>query len=432
MSDNQNFENTTTISSDSVIPIENPDIPAAGKDGKDDERLDFGSRYTNPNGKGSNDQYSGTQGKDIYDVNLLLNTTPEIMQEKSDESGKIDWTKVANTNANYHDHWVEGIGQDTINNFSGSGGDGDKINIAGHTAAVKVIEESDNQIQLGLYSDQGGDGYRGTGAHDLDILGKITVNHDGNFDYGRDVSVSSKVFDAVVEYAPNQGYLDSNNQEHSSEEDNEANLGMTSDDSNQSFEDTTIYVSSDSAVPIQNPNIPPAGKDGADWQRLNFHSAYTNPNGQGSNDRYSGTRGANTFEFNPLLNAKPEILQMKRFSDENGKIDWTKVAQANENYHNHWVEGFGQDTITDFSGSGGEGDKIKIVGHTVAVKIINKSDDKVTLGVYSDQGGDGYRGTGAHDLDVLGTITVKHDGNFDYGSDVSVNPNVFDAVTEYV
>ena len=43
----------------------------------------------------------------------------------------------------------------------------------------------------------------------------------------------------------------------------------------------------------------------------------------------------------------------------------------------------------------------------------------------------GSRGNGAHDFDVLGTITVNHDGNFNFGNDVNVDPNVFDGVREF-
>ena len=54
-------------------------------------------------------------------------------------------------------------------------------------------------------------------------------------------------------------------------------------------------------------------------------------------------------------------------------------------------------------------------------KVLKELDDRVVLGIYSDQGGDGLRGNRAHDLDVLGVIKIKHDGNFNIDHDLTVN-----------
>ena len=197
----------------------------------------------------------------------------------------------------------------------------------------------------------------------------------------------------------------------------------------ENFEDTDIYSPSNAGIPIENSNLPAGVDDGNDINKLDFISKYANPNGNG-NDRYFGTGGVNNFEFNPLLNAKPEIYE--KHTDDDNKINWKAVAGENDNYHDHWVDSIGQDVIMDFSGSGGDGDKITIKGHTVAVTPIEESDDRIKLGIYSDQGADGSRGNGAHDFDVLGTITVNHDGNFNYNNDVStVTNNVFDGAFEY-
>ena len=189
----------------------------------------------------------------------------------------------------------------------------------------------------------------------------------------------------------------------------------------ESFEDTTIYSPSNAGEPIED-------SDANTVEQLDFSSQYSSPNGGGS-DRYSGTGGVNTFDFNPLLNAKPGIIA--RHVDADGRIDWQGVAGENDNRHDHWVDSLGQDTIMDFSGNGGDGDRINITGHTVAATVIEESEGQVVVGVYSDQGADGSRGNGAHDLDILGTITVNHDGNFNFGSDVNVNSNVFDGVREF-
>ena len=196
----------------------------------------------------------------------------------------------------------------------------------------------------------------------------------------------------------------------------------------EDLEDTTVYSPSNAGEPTENPDIPADTNDGNDLNKLDFSSQYSSPNGGGS-DTYSGTGGVNTFDFNPLLNAKPEIIE--KHTNNNGKINWQAIAGENDNRHDHWVDSLGNDTIMDFSGQGGDGDQINITGHTAAATVIEESDGQVVLGVYSDQGADGSRGNGAHDLDILGTITVNHDGNFNFGSDVNVNAGVFDGVREF-
>ena len=200
------------------------------------------------------------------------------------------------------------------------------------------------------------------------------------------------------------------------------------DEDLEDLEDTTVYSPSNAGEPIENPDVPADTNDGNDLNKLDFSSQYSSPNGTG-NDTYSGTSGVNTYDFNPLLNAKPEIID--KHTNNNGRIDWQGVAGENDNRHDHWVDSLGNDTIMDFSGQGGDGDQINITGHTAAATVIEESDGQVVLGVYSDQGADGSRGNGAHDLDILGTITVNHDGNFNFGSDVNVTANVFDGVKEF-
>jgi hypothetical protein len=187
-------------SSNAGIPRENPNLPANVDDGNDLEKLDFSQQYASPNSTGD-DLLSGTSGTNTFEINALLNAKPEIYQQHVDGEGKIDWKGVTGENNNYHDHWLDSLGQDTIVDFSGSGGEGDKINISGHTVAVTLLEESDNQVKLGLYSDQDADGTRGTGAHDFDVLGTLTINHDGNFNYGSDVSVNSEAHKGAFEIA---------------------------------------------------------------------------------------------------------------------------------------------------------------------------------------------------------------------------------------
>ena len=139
-----------------------------------------------------------------------------------------------------------------------------------------------------------------------------------------------------------------------------------------------------------------------------------------SKDILTGGSGADTFEWNLLINASKDIVEKHTNDDE--VINWgmNGVAGENDNYHDHWVDGIGRDLITDFSGQGGENDQIIVRGHTVKVKLLSEKPNKAKLGIYSDQGNDGERGNGAHDFDVLGKIVVKHDGNFNFDNDVQV------------
>jgi len=134
-------------------------------------------------------------------------------------------------------------------------------------------------------------------------------------------------------------------------------------------------------------------------------------------DVLTGGRGADTFRFEGLVNAKDEIVAKHVNAD--GTIDWHGVTGENNNVHDHWVDGFGNDVITDFNRR--EGDKIEISAHTAEVKSIEHLDsngdgkaDYSVITVISQQGA-----SGAHDEDLLGTITVY--GNLVKASDIKVD-----------
>jgi len=134
-------------------------------------------------------------------------------------------------------------------------------------------------------------------------------------------------------------------------------------------------------------------------------------------DVLTGGRGADTFRFEGLVNAKDEIVAKHVNAD--GTIDWHGVTGENNNVHDHWVDGFGNDVITDFNRK--EGDKIEISAHTAEVKSIEHLDsngdgkaDYSVITVISQQGA-----SGAHDEDLLGTITVH--GNLVRASDITVD-----------
>lgn len=143
-----------------------------------------------------------------------------------------------------------------------------------------------------------------------------------------------------------------------------------------------------------------------------------------TNDVLTGGRGGDTFRFEGMVNAKDSIVAKHVNSD--GTIDWHGVTGENQNVHDHWVDGFGKDTITDFNRR--QGDKIEISAHTAEVKSIQHLDsngdgraDYSLITVISQQGD-----AGAHDEDLLGTIKVY--GNLVRASDISVdNMSVYGA-----
>ena len=66
-----------------------------------------------------------------------------------------------------------------------------------------------------------------------------------------------------------------------------------------------------------------------------------------ADDLLIGGAGGDTFEFRALLNAKESTIAEHTNSD--GSVNWRAVAGENDNVHDHWVEGFGNDTIADYS-----------------------------------------------------------------------------------
>jgi len=139
------------------------------------------------------------------------------------------------------------------------------------------------------------------------------------------------------------------------------------------------------------------------------------------NDTMTGGKGADTFRFEGNVNAKDEIVAKHVNAD--GTIDWVGVTGENGAVHDHWVDGFGNDTITDFHRK--EGDKIEISAHTAEVKSIKYVDangrtDYSLITVISQQGN-----AGAHDEDLLGTIKVY--GDKVKASDIAVTQTVYGA-----
>ena len=160
-------------------------------------------------------------------------------------------------------------------------------------------------------------------------------------------------------------------------------------------------------------------------QATNASQVYPDRSFTATNDLLFGGQGADTFLFEILLNAKPEI--MAKHANANGVINWKKVAGENDNVHDHWVEGVGNDVISDFNRAAG--DKINIIGHTVDTSIEYATDsdgrEYSIINLVSNQGG-----AGAHDGDRLGTISVY--GDLIAESDLNVDKMVFSAVYENI
>ncbi len=149
-----------------------------------------------------------------------------------------------------------------------------------------------------------------------------------------------------------------------------------------------------------------------------------------SDDLLIGGKGADTFRFEILINAKERIL-FKHVNDD-GTIDWKGVTGENRLVHDHWVDRIGDEVILDFNRA--EGDKIEIVGHTTDVYKVTHLDtdgdgvlDASRLYIQSNQGN-----AGAHNKDKLGTVTVYGDlvRDEDYTVDAHANLGIVETIGE--
>ncbi|MEL7344392.1 MAG: LamG-like jellyroll fold domain-containing protein, partial [Pseudomonadota bacterium] len=130
-----------------------------------------------------------------------------------------------------------------------------------------------------------------------------------------------------------------------------------------------------------------------------------------ADDVLIGGEGADTFQFETLLNAKVEHLVENNMGDGR-TIHYHGVAGENARLHDHWVDGIGIDVIGDYNA---DEDTISVIGHTTEIEVTYQTidtdgdgidDDAVSvIRLYSQQGNNG----GAHDEDALGYIIVHGD-----------------------
>jgi hypothetical protein len=405
-------------------------IMVYGDGGEPDPAQTGGSGRTTPpvDPALSADVIRGGLGKDEYVFKLLLNARPEIIAKHTRANGTINWRGVAGENNNVHDHWVESLGNDVILDFDR--GDGDVIRIEGHTVTLVGIERGEDEggafSLIRLKSDQGAGG----GAHNQDLLGTIKV-------YGDEVTDCDIVFNSEVYHG-----IDQLNAVAAKDNSAARAAGMHGAPSD-AFEDyvpdpnaSHFFTGSKRRDEIRTG----AGTQMVDGGRGNDHflsfadggepdPAQTDasdrvnppvPDGR-ADDVFWGGAGADTFEFLPLLNGRAETLDQYR-SHSSGLVDWERVAGENDNVHDHWVEGIGNDTIMDYSKP--QGDRLVVSGHTATLVTIEYGSDArgafSLIRIKSDQGAGG----GAHNQDLLGTIKV-------YGDRVNEEDVCFNAGVHY-
>jgi len=146
-----------------------------------------------------------------------------------------------------------------------------------------------------------------------------------------------------------------------------------------------------------------------------------------TDDVLTGGDGADLFFFRGDIDARVSIAA--KHTNANGVINWRGVAGQNDNTHDHWVESFGNDVITDFNAA--DGDHIRVEAHTIALTYAqveadgDGAADDTVITLTSNQGGTAADPNGAHDQDALGTITVLNANLADVQAATSSEKGVF-------
>ncbi|MCV6586607.1 MAG: calcium-binding protein [Marinibacterium sp.] len=383
----------------------------------------------------ADDLIKGGQGADTFHFQILMNASPAVKAASTRDDGSIAWYKVARADTGVHDHWMEGIGNDTILDYSKQ--DGDEIRITGHDVRIGSFtygEDAGGDFTLiSLESKPGG-------AHGNDPLGTIKVygdrvapkdvvvddqrlfgvSHLDRLAAAETVSPAAtpdRVVTQPVWGAADPETIDLTFTGTGFADLIEAGSGSQTLLGGGAADRLISYGDAGEPDPAQTVGsagrITPALAPGA------------------SDDVLTGGAGGDRFEFRALLNARAEVLAAH--TGRTGHVNWERVAGENDNPHDHWVEGIGNDVITDYSKA--EGDKIVVRGHTVSVASVtygSDDDGSYSLITLVSQQGNGANGgantaTGAHDEDPLGTIKVYGDKVVE--ADITVQAaGVFDGV----
>ncbi|MEO0773205.1 MAG: calcium-binding protein, partial [Pseudomonadota bacterium] len=371
------------------------------------------------------DRITGGGGADRFEFHALIDAKDEVITEHTSTSGRTNWAKVAGDNDNVHDHWVAGFGLDIVTDFSKA--EGDTLLIRGHTATIAEItygEDAEGSYSLIRVISQQGDGGAGganteTGAHDEDPLGLIKVYGDKVTAHDVEVQNSNDGIDRL-EQADVLAAIDGGITQIVG-----SNTAGTNYDGSL-FRQRDIVEIGEGAQSVEagggNDRIVSYSDDGepdpAQTAGAEGRVDAPVPDGQ-ADDVLKGGQGKDVFAFRLLLDAKDEILE--KHTRDDGTVNWRKVAGENDNVHDHWVAGIGNDVILDFSNQ--DGDKIDIRGHTVEIASLtygkDNGGDYSLITLRSQQGAGG----GAHDEDPLGTIKVY--GDRVQKSDIMVKSKVF-------
>ncbi len=346
----------------------------------------------------------------------------------------MNWRKVAGENDNVHDHWVEGFGDDIITDYSKD--EGDKIIVRGHTVEIASVtygeDDGGTYSLISVRSQQGNGGAGGantaTGAHDEDSLGTIKVYGD-KVNEG-DIKVQAAgVFDGMDMLADADRYVDVNGGVTEARSDTDGDEIVTAPADLETND--RVYIEGGAQSVSTG-----AGRDSIwvyadagepDPAQTNGSAGRINPavDPSTASDIISGGQGKDHFTFNMLLNATSVVLA--RHTKDDGSINWRRVAGENEEVHDHWVEGIGNDVLLDFSNQ--DGDKLTLRGHTVDIADITYGGDEggdfSLISIRSQQGDGG----GAHDEDSLGTLKVY--GDKVTADDIEVKKTVFDGVDAF-
>ncbi len=437
--------------------------------------------------RSSNDRLSGGAGADKFTFRIDINAVASILAKHTNDAGTVNWAAVTGENGTNgvpsHLHWVEAFGTDIIKDFSRA--EGDTITITGHTtdiADADAITHSDFNHDgkmdtiIKVISQQGNNG-----THDEDYLGKIVVLGDGTEDSQLTVDdIGGKIqlnahathgmFEALEDINPD--WQISNLQDPAQNLANVMFGGRGSDTVNGDANDNVLvdrgewtdrgnadvfngdggndkirtHWGKDTANGGAGADLLVSRSDAGEPEIAETASGASKVNGNQpfsaavTDDMLTGGEGKDTFLFRLDLNAKASIIakHIHDFSENHdhagdsdySNIDWHGVTGENTLKHDHWLEGIGNDTITDYEA----GEAIKIEGHTVNIRevraqdvtTLDNGDTQTILRVYSNQG------AGAHNEDELGTITVIGDAvNLaDVAIDATVHHGAFGNIDE--